>query len=134
MSTRSQVHFINSGVYLYQHHDGYDLPHRVQNAISKNVRWNDEEYLTRIVFDSMKSEMEAYLKKEYGEEPHTGYGIGTSRHGDIEYLVTIDCAAQQIEVLEGFGNDMDSSWKGAFEDYSKLSLSESGFDVLENPQ
>jgi hypothetical protein len=106
----------------------------VQNAISKNVRWDDEEYLTRIVFDSMKSEMEAYLKRKYGEEPHTGYGIGTSQHGDIEYLVTIDCAAQQIEVLEGYGDNMGSSWKGSFEDYSKLSLIESGFDVLEIPQ
>ena len=107
MSTRSQVHFTNSGVYLYQHHDGYDLAERVQNAIKKNVRWTDEEYLTRIVFDSMKSDMEKLMKEKYNEEPHTGYGIGTSRHGNIEYLVEID------------GDDMGEDWTGSFEDFIK---------------
>ena len=119
MSTRSQVHFTNSGVYLYQHHDGYDLAERVQNAIKKNVRWTDEEYLTRIVFDSMKSDMEKLMKEKYNEEPHTGYGIGTSRHGNIEYLVEIDCTEQRIKLLSGYGDDMGEDWTGSFEDFIK---------------
>tara|TARA_B110001454_G_scaffold7392_2_gene7069 strand:+ start:4126 stop:4524 length:399 start_codon:yes stop_codon:yes gene_type:complete len=110
MSTRSQVHFKNSGVYLYQHYDGYDLPQRVQDAIKLNDRWTDEEYLTRIVFDAMKSKFE-------GQDLTTGFGIGTTKHSDIEYLVEIDCASQQIEVLDGYGENMVSIWKNSFENF-----------------
>jgi hypothetical protein len=119
MGTRSQVHFVNSGVYLYQHWDGNLLASRVQRGLSLNERWDDEEYLTRIIFDSMKSEIEAYLKKEYGEKPYTGFGIGTDRHWDIEYLVEIDVEKQTIEVLSGFGDDMTPDWIGTFEQFVK---------------
>ena len=119
MGTRSQVHFVNSGVYLYQHWDGDLLSSRVQRGLSLNERWDDEEYLTRIIFDSMKSETEAYLKKEYGEKPYTGFGIGTDRHWDIEYLVEIDVEKQTIEVLSGFGDDMTPDWIGTFEQFVK---------------
>lgn len=119
MGTRSQVHFVNSGVYLYQHWDGNLLASRVQRGLSLNERWDDEEYLTRIIFDSMKSEIEAYLKKEYGEKPYTGFGIGTDRHWDIEYLVEIDVEKQTIEVLSGFGDNMTPDWIGTFEQFVK---------------
>ena len=119
MGTRSQVHFVNSGVYLYQHWDGDLLSSRVQRGLSLNERWDDEEYLTRIIFDSMKSEIEAYLKKEYGEKPYTGFGIGTDRHWDIEYLVEIDVEKQTVEVLSGFGDDMTPDWIGTFEQFVK---------------
>lgn len=119
MGTRSQVHFINSGVYLYQHWDGNLLASRVQRGLSLNERWDDEEYLTRIIFDSMKSEIEAYLKKEYGEKPYTGFGIGTTRHWDIEYLVEIDVEKQTVKVLSGFGDDMTPDWIGTFEQFVK---------------
>lgn len=119
MGTRSQVHFVNSGVYLYQHWDGNLLASRVQRGLSLNERWDDEEYLTRIIFDSMKSEIEAYLKKEYGEKPYTGFGIGTDRHWDIEYLVEIDVEKQTVEVLSGFGDDMTPDWIGTFEQFVK---------------
>ena len=117
MGTRSQVHFVNSGVYLYQHWDGDLLSSRVQRGLSLNERWDDEEYLTRIIFDSMKSETEAYLKKEYGEKPYTGFGIGTDRHWDIEYLVEIDVEKQTVKVLSGFGDDMTPDWIGTFEQF-----------------
>lgn len=119
MGTRSQVHFVNSGVYLYQHWDGNLLASRVQRGLSLNERWDDEEYLTRIIFDSMKSEIEAYLKKEYGEKPYTGFGIGTDRHWDIEYLVEIDVEKQTVKVLSGFGDDMAPEWIGTFEQFVK---------------
>lgn len=119
MGTRSQVHFVNSGVYLYQHWDGNLLASRVQRGLSLNERWDDEEYLTRIIFDSMKSEIEAYLKKEYGEKPYTGFGIGTTRHWDIEYLVEIDVEKQTVKVLSGFGDNMTPDWIGTFEQFVK---------------
>ena len=109
MGTRSQVHFVNSGVYLYQHWDGNLLPSRVQRGLSLNERWDDEEYLTRIIFDSMK----------LGGTTTTGFGIGTDRHWDIEYLVEIDVEKQTIEVLSGFGDDMTPDWIGTFEQFVK---------------
>lgn len=120
MSTRSQVHFKNSGVYLYQHYDGNTLSQRVQWAIKKNARWDDEEYLTRIVFDGMKSEQETTMYVRYNEEPTTGFGIGTTRHSDIEYLVSIDCEKQTIEIESGYGKDMTIDWTGSFEEFSNL--------------
>jgi hypothetical protein len=92
MSTRGQVFIKDTGVYLYQHSDGYDLGDEVRSAIASErgqARRDDEEYLTRIIFEDM-------IGKRAGSE--TGYGIGTSIHGDIEYLVTVDVAAQTVTV------------------------------------
>ena len=85
MSTRSQVKIIskewNHKIYLYQHSDGYDLIKTVKKAISLGIRWDTPEYLTRIIFSHMIAD------DIYGE---TGYGIGNSEHGDIDYLIIVD--------------------------------------------
>ncbi len=91
MSTRAQVKVISKAhkhkVFLYQHSDGYDLINTVKKAISLNIRWNDPEYLTRIIFSHMIADD---VCGEYG------YGIGLYEHGDIEYLVTVDIDNQMI--------------------------------------
>ena len=81
MSTRSQVQMLNEGIFLYQHMDGYMLPEIVQSALAKKVRWDDPEYLTRIIFSEM---IKGFIDGE------TGYGISTGQHGDIEWLVVVD--------------------------------------------
>ena len=111
MSTRCQVHFKNSGVYLYQHHDGYHLPMEVAHALSLKERWDDEEYLTRIVFDTMKDGSRATT---------TGYGIGTEEHGDIEYLVVLDVDNQTVEVKTWLLDKLVSVWAGSFSDFISL--------------
>lgn len=99
MSTRSQVKLISSSfstpIYLYQHYDGDNLYKTVCNAISRKARWDDPEYLTRIIFSEM-------IKDHIDDT--TGYGIGTSQHGDIEYLVEVDIDNQTIKEYEGYGN------------------------------
>lgn len=107
MSTRGQVHFKNSGVYLYQHMDGYNLPIEIANALLLKERWDDEEYLTRIVFDTMKDQSNAQT---------TGYGIGTEEHGDIEYLVVLDVDNQTVEVKKSH----NETWTGSFSDFIQL--------------
>lgn len=107
MSTRGQVHFKNSGVYLYQHMDGYNLPIEIANALLLKERWDDEEYLTRIVFDTMTDQSNAQT---------TGYGIGTEEHGDIEYLVVLDVAHQTVEVKYSH----NETWTGSFSDFIQL--------------
>lgn len=87
MGARAQVHIKDTGVYLYTHWGAGRIFDDVAEAISKEWRWTDPEYLTRIIFDCMKrSDIE-------GE---TGFGIGTSQHGDIEKLVVVDCKNRTV--------------------------------------
>lgn len=95
MGTRAQVFMKDEGVYLYQHWDGDDLMDKVVRAVQSDVgkgRQNDPEYLTRIIFCEM-------VKDDVAGE--TGYGISTSMHGDIEYLVTVDCKKKVITESDG---------------------------------
>ena len=112
MSTRSQVYMKNEGIYLYQHMDGSYLAETVQTALSKKWRWDDPEYLTRIIFCEM-------IKGQ--EDKETGYGIGTEQHGDIEYLVTVDTEKQTVIIQSGYGKLMEI-FKGSFEDFIKSPL------------
>lgn len=60
-----------SGVYLYTHWSGYDLPDVLAKALDSKEgrgRWSDGSYLTRIIFDTMTG-------LEGGE---TGFGISAS--------------------------------------------------------
>jgi hypothetical protein len=93
MGTRAQVYMKDEGVYLYQHYDGNCLMETVTKAVQSDVgkgRQNDSEYLARIIFSAM-------VKNDIDGE--TGYGIGTTKHGDIEYLVTVDCEKKTITEL-----------------------------------
>lgn len=102
MSTRGQV-FID-GVYLYQHHDSYDIAKTVVAAVTSNAgksRANDPEYLARIIFCEM-------VKNDVAGE--TGFGIGTSQHGDIEYLVTVNCDDQTITEMNVYGEKILNVW------------------------
>ena len=90
MGTRAQCFIKDTGVYLYQHWDGDNLMNKVVAAVNSPVgknRQDDPDYLTRIVFCEMVKGDEA------GE---TGYGIGTEKHDDIQYLVTVDCEKRTI--------------------------------------
>jgi len=93
MATRAQVFIKDTGVYLYQHWDGDTLMNTVVNAVNGDVgrgRQNDVEYLTRIIFSAM-------IREDIDGE--TGFGIGLEKHGDIEYLVTVDCFERTITEL-----------------------------------
>lgn len=81
----------DSGVYLYTHWGAGTLEHSVRLALSKRWRWDDEEYLTRIIFDTMSA-------GEQGVE--TGFGISTSEHGDNEILIIVDCESKEVVVLD----------------------------------
>ncbi len=80
MGDRGQVFIKEEGVYLYTHWGARGLVLTVRKALSKNWRWDNQEYLARIIFDEM-------IGKDQGTE--TGYGIGTQEHGDIWRLITI---------------------------------------------
>jgi hypothetical protein len=83
MRMRTQVKIEDTGIYLYSHWGSSEILQTVKRAIAKRWRWDDYEYLTRIIFDEMMG------KDSHGEE--TGFGIGTQQHGDIDNLVIVNC-------------------------------------------
>ena len=118
MGERAQVKIIDgwSGkvcCYLYTHCGAWELPEVVQRALSKELRWDDEEYLARIIFCEM-------VKGD--EDGETGYGIGSSQHGDIQRLVEVDCRGQGTVTIYETYRDKMRSW--SFKDYIDSDLSE----------
>ena len=78
-----------SDIYLYSHWDGSDIGNMVKRALQRRQRWDDPEYLTRIIFCEM-------VKDDIDGE--TGYGIGTQQHGDVDWLIEIDVPKQEISI------------------------------------
>jgi len=96
MGDRAQVHIVankdkeyNHDVWLYTHWHGTGLVNVVSRAISRGERWNDAEYLTRIIFSEM-------VKEDVRGD--TGYGIGNHQHGDVYRVITIDVDEQKVTV------------------------------------
>lgn len=103
MGERGQVKI--GKVFLYTHWGGHKLKKIVKSALSKRWRWNDEEYLTRIIFDEM-------IKDEIGTE--TGYGIGTTKHTDLNYpLLEVDVIGQVVR---------EEKKKWPFEEFIKIEV------------
>jgi hypothetical protein len=89
MGTRGQVHIKDTDIYLYQHFDAYNLPEKIRKVIEEGKRLDDPEYLARIIFYEMI--------KDYKDQ-YAGFGIGSTQHDDIEYLVEINCAEEIVTV------------------------------------
>jgi hypothetical protein len=92
MSTRAQVQILSqyddTSVFLYQHYDGDELYDTVKKSIARSrPRWNDEEYLARIIFSDMIKDSLTDLE---------GFGISTSKHGDIEYLIVVNTLTRDV--------------------------------------
>lgn len=74
-------------VYLYSHWGGSDVYLQLQAALKPRQRWDDSEYLTRIIAREMGM----------GEGGETGFGIGNAPHGDVEHAIPVlDMEKQQI--------------------------------------
>lgn len=97
MGSRGQVHIEDTGVTLYSHWTGHEIPEKVAEALAREERWGDAPYLARIIFQTMLD----------GDESSTGFGIETTMHEDRQ--VHINCADKEIRVT-GFGE----GWNGAY--------------------
>ncbi len=96
MGDRGQVHIKDEGngkgVWLYTHWGASDLVEVVQAALAKKWRWNDPDYLARIIFDEM-------IGANQGDE--TGFGIASDGpHGDEWRIIEIDCKGDSVTVLD----------------------------------
>ena len=77
-------------VYLYTHSNSKDLINIMHQVLSKKLRWNDPDYLARMIFCKMIpfDEWDSDL----------GYGIGTQLYRDVNILVSIDTVHQTINI------------------------------------
>jgi len=80
-----------SKVYLYSHWSGSGLPEVIKSALKRNERWDDGEYLARILFCEM-------IKGQEGGA--TGFGI-SSTFGDGGTDILVDVDAQTVRDCEG---------------------------------
>ncbi len=94
MGNRGQVLIEDEKIYLYTHWGAEDIVSDVSMALSRHQRWDDPEYLARIIFDELSG-------NEKGEE--TGFGIGTSQHTDIEKLVIVNCGDKKVIIKDIYG-------------------------------
>jgi hypothetical protein len=79
-------------VWFYTHWGATELVETVQEALRRGkLRWDDEEYLARIIFNQMTGP---------DWKSTTGYGIGLSKHGDVWQVVTVNCVEQTVSVAE----------------------------------
>lgn len=96
MGARAQVYIKDTGIYLYTHWGAYELKNVVRKAISRMERWSDPDYLARIIFSEM-------IRDDI--DGATGYGICTSKHGDIEILITVKCDPDGYVVVQDMYTD-----------------------------
>jgi len=100
MGDRGQIKIEDTGVYLYSHWGGNGLADLLKRILSLRQRWNDPEYLARMIFSEMVS------KDLSGE---TGYGIGTTLHTDLDNKpILVNCKKQKVG-------------RKSFEDFIKVS-------------
>ena len=76
-------------VWLYTHSSGTELADTVRAALAKKWRWNDEMYLTRIIFEQM-------IDGAYRQD--TGFGIGTKGHDNNHPVVYVDPDKQTVTI------------------------------------
>lgn len=98
MGDRGQVFVKDVGVYLYTHWGATGLVEVVREAIARRLRWDDPEYLARIVFCEMVAGH---------ERDETGFGIGSHVHEDVWRLVELNCEGQMVRVFHVGYDDSD---------------------------
>lgn len=88
-------------VYLYTHNDAASLIRITKNVLSKKVRWDDPDYLSRMLFCEMVPH-----DKWYDE---LGYGIGTQMYLDNKIMITIDTVKSNIKIYSAYNELTPSS-------------------------
>lgn len=82
------------GVYLYSHWQGSELPEILASALDSRQgrsRWNDAQYLARIIFCRMLAE---------DTDGETGFGISSRLRDNSCPVVVVDCDSQRIWYAE----------------------------------
>lgn len=111
MGMRAQVKIEDTGVYLYTHWGSEELPTVLQNILASDIgksRSQDPEYLARIIFEAMIA--------NGSSSKETGFGIGTTEHGDLEYpAIRVNCEKQTVSA---------NGFTFSFDEFVKVNLDE----------
>jgi hypothetical protein len=93
-----------TGIYLYTHWGGSRLKETLKRALSRHQRWDDEAYLTRIIFCEM-------VKGH--ESAETGFGISLEIQDNDNEIVSVLTELQMVKIG-------GSSW--SFKNFIELDL------------
>jgi len=111
MGDRASVYFVDQmdnenkiGLYLYTHWGGALLKKTVQKVLAKTERWNDSQYLARMIFCQMLQDFEGKL------EGITGFGISTFEGDNDNPTIEVNVPLQKV-ITE------DKEW--SFEEFIK---------------
>ena len=77
-------------LYLYNHEGSNSLVSIVFEVLSRKERWDDADYLSRMIFCAMVPESEWHES--------TNYGIGTSLYMDLQLFISINVPLQKITI------------------------------------
>ena len=79
------------GVFLYTHWGGSQLAGTLKDALSRRQRWDDSQYLARIIFDEMKGD---------DVEGENGYGISARMFDNSHFILVVDCQQGEVHVAD----------------------------------
>lgn len=94
-------------IYLYTHDGANSLVNDVHNTLSMRQRWDDADYLAKMVFCSMVP-IEC-------RNTDRGYGIGTQLYADVNLIITLDTTTQVVMLQSA--TDMHCKFKMSFEKF-----------------
>jgi hypothetical protein len=104
------------GIFMYSHYSGHALPEILQTVLKRNVRWNDEPYLARMIFSAM-------IKDDVSGE--LGAGLSTYLC-DYNYpILVVNSEEQTVSVadaVDGNNNPLSAIFKTySFNKFCELS-------------
>jgi hypothetical protein len=94
-------------VYLYTHSGAGSLVNDIHSVLSMRQRWDDPDYLAKMVFCKMVP-VECW-------NTDLGFGIGTQLYADVNLLITLDTVNQKI--LLQSATDKHYKLQNSFKDF-----------------
>jgi len=95
----------NQQIFLYSHWGGTGLPGTLTRAlVAGESRWNDEQYLARIIF--------AHMIEGTAVTDTTGFGIGATMGDNEHRFLVVNAVQQTVEVwsADWDGTPSDFGW------------------------
>jgi hypothetical protein len=78
-------------VFLYTHNKASDLLRTVRTVLTRQKYWQDEDYLSSMLFRELT---------RYEDNIETdGYGIGTKMYINADILISLDIPQQKIHII-----------------------------------
>jgi hypothetical protein len=96
-------------VYLYTHETANELINVVSDVLCRVARWDDPDYLARMIFCRM------IPKNKWDDE--LGFGIGTQLYKDVNMLISLDTVHHTIKISSYFDSSATRGISMHFEDF-----------------